>query len=123
MAKSAAKNPAKAPKKSSSSETKSTLKIKSTSSESKPASNIKIDKACEAALAKLKALGIQQQLQNEVEWCLGSYRSDGNPVGLYVMAERLLTVFQEEKARKTKGVTAKTISDLEKVIAERDLSS
>ena len=38
---------------------------------------------------------------------------------LYAMAERALIVFQEEKARKTKGVTSKTISDLEKVLQSR----
>jgi hypothetical protein len=79
-----------------------------------------IEKVCQDALDKLKHLGIQQQLQNDIEWCLGSYRSDGNPVGLYSMAERALTVFQEEKARKTKGVTAKTISDIEKALQERN---
>jgi len=78
-----------------------------------------IEKVCEDALQKLKDLGIQQQLQNDIEWCLGSYKSDGNPVGLYSMAERALTVFQEEKARKTKGVTAKTITDIEKALQER----
>ena len=78
-----------------------------------------IEQACEDALAKLKSLGIQEQLQNDLEWCLGSYRSDGNPVGLYAMAERALVVFQEEKARKTKGVTTKNITDLEKILESR----
>jgi hypothetical protein len=78
-----------------------------------------IEKACEDALAKLRSLGVQEQLQNDIEWCLGSFRSDGNPVGLYAMAERALAVFQEEKARKNKGVTAKSISDLEKILQER----
>ncbi|HYC86686.1 MAG TPA: hypothetical protein VEB86_15745 [Chryseosolibacter sp.] len=80
-----------------------------------PAQN-NIEKVCEAALQKLRELGIQQQLQNDIEWCLGSYRADGNPVGLYSMAERALAVFQEEKARKTKGITAKNISDIEKAL-------
>ena len=78
-----------------------------------------VEQACEDALSKLKELGIQEPLQNDLEWCLGSYRADGNPVGLYAMAERALIVFQEEKARKTKGVTSKTISDLEKVLQSR----
>lgn len=78
-----------------------------------------IEKVCEDALQKLRSLGIQQQLQNDIEWCLGSYRTDGNPVGLYSMAERALAVFQEERARKTKGITAKTIADLEKALQER----
>ncbi len=106
MAKTASKTATKAPKK---------------TATSKPAASAgdKIEKACIDALEKLKSLGIQQQLQNDIEWCLGSYRADGNPVGLYDMAERALTVFQEEKAKKTKGVTAKTITDIEKVLADR----
>jgi hypothetical protein len=105
MAKAPAKSPAKAPKKS--------------AATPKAATSNNIEKTCEDILKKLKSLGVQEQLQNDIEWCLGSYRSDGNPVGLYAMAERALTVFQEEKARKTKGITAKTISDLENVLASR----
>jgi hypothetical protein len=104
MAKVAAKTPAKAPKKST----------------SKPQSGVsdgeKIEKACLDALEKLKALGIDQQLQNDIEWCLGSYRSDNNPVGLYDMARRAMIIFKDEKAKKTKGVTTKMITDLEKAI-------
>jgi hypothetical protein len=92
-------------------------KKKASAPKSAPVNNI--EKVCEDALQKLRALGIQEQLQNDIEWCLGSYKADGNPVGLYSMAERALTVFQEEKARKTKGVTSKTITDLEKALQQR----
>jgi hypothetical protein len=108
MAKAAAKSSAKTPR-----------KTEGATGRPKSSQTLDIVKVCEDALAKLKALDVQQQLQNDIEWCLGSYRADGNPVGLYAMAERALTVFQEEKARKTKGVTAKTISDLEKAIQQR----
>jgi hypothetical protein len=106
MAKTASKPTAKAPK-------------KTTAAKPATSSAGSIEKVCVDALEKLKALNIQQPLQNDIEWCLGSYRSDGNPVGLYDMAERALIVFQEERAKKTKGVSAKTISDLEKVLSER----
>jgi hypothetical protein len=106
MAKTATKTAGKAPKK--------TVTTKSAA----PAGN-NIEKVCVDALEKLRSLGIQQQLQNDIEWCLGSYRADNNPIGLYDMAERALTVFQEEKTKKTKGVTAKNITDIEKVLAER----
>lgn len=72
-----------------------------------------IVKASETALQKLKDLGIDNQLQADLEWCIGSYRSDKNPVGLYEMVRRSIQVFKENKT--TKGVTAKLISDLEKV--------
>jgi hypothetical protein len=78
----------------------------------------KIEKACSAALDKLRSLNLDPQLQSDIEWCLGSYRSDNNPIGLYEMAQRALEVFKGELARKTKGVTAKMVSDLEKAIAK-----
>jgi hypothetical protein len=77
---------------------------------------VKVDKACEDALKKLQSLGIEPQLQSEIEWCLGSYRHDNNPSGLYQMVERAIDVLRAENAKKTKGVTAKFISDLEKVL-------
>jgi len=107
MAKVAAKTTTKAPRKSAS----------ATSSRS---SSVNIEQVCQEALDKLKTLGIDQQLQNDIEWCLGSYRADNNPVGLYDMAERALTIFREEKAKKTKGVTSKMITDLEKVLQSRE---
>jgi hypothetical protein len=75
-----------------------------------------LEQASDEALKKLQALGIEQQLQSELEWCLGSYRFDRNPSGLYEVAGRVLIVLNEEKARKTKGVTVKLIGDLEKAL-------
>jgi hypothetical protein len=101
---------------------------KSTSKESKaPAtktSKVKaaggsIEKASVDALEKLKTLGIESELQNDIEWCLGSYRADGNPVGLINMIERAITVFKSEQAKKTKGVTAKFMTDLEKAVKSK----
>ena len=75
-----------------------------------------LEQASEEALKKLQSLGIEQQLQSELEWCLGSYRFDRNPSGLYEVAGRALTVLNAEKAKKTKGVTVKLIGDLEKAL-------
>ena len=77
-----------------------------------------IEQVNEQALQKLQELGIEDQLQRDLEWCLGSYRADRNPIGLYETARKALSVFQQEKQKKTKGVTAKLISDLEKVVNE-----
>ena len=90
---------------------KAPAKTKSTATKA-----VKVDKACEDALKKLQTLGIEPQLQSEIEWCLGSYQHDNNPSGLYQMVERAVEVFRVELAKKTKGVTAKFISDLEKVL-------
>jgi hypothetical protein len=78
-----------------------------------------IVKVCEASLAKLVELDKEFQLQSEINWCLGSYNNDQNPVGLYHMAERALAVFKEELSRKTKGVTSKLVGDIEKALKAR----
>ena len=78
-----------------------------------------IEAASETSLAKLRELNLDYQLQSEIDWCLASYRSDGNPVGLYEMVERTVSVLKSELAKKTKGVTSKLISDLEKALATR----
>jgi hypothetical protein len=87
-------------------------------SSSKSPSQI-IEAAAETSLAKLRDLNLDPQLQSEIDWCLASYRNDGNPVGLYEMVERTISVLKPELARKTKGITAKFISDLEKTLATR----
>ncbi len=67
-------------------------------------------------LSTLKKLNIDQQLQADIEWCLGSYHADKNPIGLFDMVNRALPIFKTELARKTKGVTAKLITNLEQVL-------
>jgi hypothetical protein len=80
--------------------------------------SVSIEKACEVALSKLKALNIDEGLQSEIQWCLGSYQHDKNPAGLYVMAKRALAIFSVELASKSKGVTSKMVTDLEKAIGD-----
>lgn len=79
-----------------------------------------IEAASETSLKKLRELDIDHQLQSEIEWCLASYRNDGNPVGLYYMVERAIHTFKSELGAKKKGVTAKLISDLEKAHGTRE---
>lgn len=97
---------------------KTTKKAPATTSKPK-ATATSIEKVSEEALEKLRSLSIEQELQNDIEWCLGSYRADGNPVGLYAAAERALSALKSEKEKKTKGVTAKLITDLEKSLESR----
>ncbi|MBA4057251.1 MAG: hypothetical protein C0490_21235 [Marivirga sp.] len=106
---------AKAPVKSAA---KTAAKKTSTAPKAKAISS-SIEKACEDVLKKLQELGIDAQLQADLEWCLGSYKADKNPAGLYEMAERALQVFNAEKEKKTKGVTAKVTGDLEKALKSR----
>jgi hypothetical protein len=78
-----------------------------------------IEKASKEALKKLQDLGIEPELQSDLTWCLGSFSADHNPVGLYTMAERALAVFKAEQAKKTKGIAAKLITELEKALQNR----
>ena len=97
-------------------ETKPKAEVKPKTSKPKLSSTELLEQSSEDALKTLKTLGIEQQLQSELEWCLGSYRFDRNPSGLYEVAGRALTVLNAEKAKKTKGVTVKLIGDLEKAL-------
>ena len=78
-----------------------------------------LEQTSEGALEKLRELGLDAQLQSELEWCLGSYRADQNPAGLFDMLERSLVVFKAAKENKAKGITAKLTGDIEKVLESR----
>jgi hypothetical protein len=110
MAKTTSKTTAPKAVKKAEAKPKATAKVSSTGS---------IEQASDEALKKLQSLGIEEQLQSELEWCLGSYRFDKNPSGLHEVAARVLNVLNAEKAKKTKGVTVKLIADLEKALKEQ----
>ena len=92
---------------------------KAPSKPTKKAVVVDIEKTTEDALAKLRALDIEYGLQADIEWCLGSYRADKNPIGLFDMISRALTIFKVELQKKTKGVNAKLIAELEKALASK----
>ncbi len=105
MAKAAPKTPAK-PKKAAAPKQKSDP-------------NQLIEEVCISSLAKLQEIELDYQLQSEINWCLGSFRNDGNPVGLYLMAERALRVFKAEQTAKRKGIPADLIRDIERSLKGR----
>lgn len=74
----------------------------------------KIKKALEAAKDKLSALGIEEQLVSEIEWCLGSYAHDGNPEGLFTKGAEAAKALSAFKKKNDKKVSKKLITDLEK---------
>ncbi len=78
-----------------------------------------IVKVNESILEKLKTLNIELQLQSDITWCLGSYSHDSNPIGLYEVATKALGILKAEQAKKTKGITAKLISDVEKALTAK----
>jgi hypothetical protein len=86
---------------------------------SSKSSSSAVEQVCVAAFKQLQKLSLDFQLQGEIEWCLASYANDGNPVGLYQMAERALNDFDSIIASQPKAIPAKLIADLRKVLAER----
>lgn len=75
-----------------------------------------LEQASVAALEKLRSLNIEADLQAQLEWCIGSYRYDQNPIGLMEAVKQALAVLKAEQARKTKGVTATLIASIEKAL-------
>ena len=78
-----------------------------------------IEKVCEDALKKLKSLNIELTLQADIEWCLGSYRHDKNPAGLYAMAEKALNALTAHRTQNTNAVTATFLNDLAKALKSK----
>ncbi|MBI1766831.1 MAG: hypothetical protein HYR67_00475 [Bacteroidetes bacterium] len=76
-----------------------------------------MEKLAEEVLEKMEPLGIDAKLQSEIQWCLGSYKNDQNPIGLLEKIAEALPLFKSEQAKKTKGITAKFIGDVEKALA------
>jgi len=82
----------------------------------KAKAQVNIVKVAESILDKLKTLNLEPVLQSDIVWCIGSYSHDKNPVGLIDKADQALVIFRTELGKKTKGVTAKFIAEIEKAI-------
>lgn len=80
--------------------------------------NLKIEKACAAAFEKFQKIGLDKysDIQSKLEYVLGSYRYDGNPVGLYEIGEQALKALKKYKKEKPRLVSKKLIDDLEKAL-------
>ncbi|MFY0686903.1 MAG: hypothetical protein JXQ90_07050 [Cyclobacteriaceae bacterium] len=77
----------------------------------------KIEKASQHAKDKLVALGIEDQLIAEIEWCLGSYAADHNPEGLVEKTGAALDALKEYKKSHPRKVAKKLIDELEKAVS------
>jgi hypothetical protein len=77
-----------------------------------------IEKIAKEALKKLQQLNKDQQLQSEIEWCLGSYQYDKNPKGLYETSAKALKLFESLRAENPKAVPATLLADIRKVLAQ-----
>jgi len=86
---------------------------------STPTPNDRIEKACEEAKEKLEKLDIEEKVVSELEFVLGSYRHDGNPVGLYEIGEKALKALSKYKDKNPRAVSKKLIESLDKAIKAR----
>lgn len=80
---------------------------------------VDIEKISEQVLTKLQALDIEHGLQADIQWCIGSYRHDKNPVGLYQMLGRALPVLKAQREKNARSVAARLITDIEKALANK----
>ena len=82
-------------------------------------SAVSIEKTAAEVLKKLQSLSTAAELQAEIEWCIGSYKYDQNPAGLYDAMAKALPIFMELKLTNAKAVTAKFVTDLEKALKSK----
>lgn len=88
---------------------------------STPATVKKMEIACEAALEKFQKIGLEKYAatQSKLEYVLGSFRFDGNPIGLYEIGEKALSDLKSFQKSKPRSVSKKLIEDLEKAIKSK----
>ena len=72
--------------------------------------------ACEAATMVFTKINVAEynDLQSNLEYCLGSYDYDKNPSGLYEYGKIALEELKAFKASNPRKVNKKIITDLEK---------
>lgn len=83
--------------------------------------NEKLRNACVQAIETFKKLENPKyaEIQAKLEYVVGSYDFDKNPVGLYEIGNLALPVLTKAKVKDTKKVTKKLLTDLEKALAQK----
>ena len=76
----------------------------------------KLRNACEAATQVFAKINNAEytELQSKLEYCIGSYDYDKNPVGLYEYGKVALNELTAFKAQNPRKINKKIIADLEK---------
>lgn len=79
----------------------------------------KLKNACKAALVALQKVGNSDHddIRSKLEFVIGSYEYDKNPVGLYEYGEKVLKILNDVKVKNPKKVSKKVITDLETSLA------
>jgi hypothetical protein len=81
----------------------------------------KIEKACIEAKQKFDDLGMIEysDIRSKLEFVIGSYRFDRNPIGLYKIGTEALTILKKHHEANPKQIPKKLINDLEKALAQQ----
>ena len=80
--------------------------------------NEKLRTACFNAFETFKKLNDSEyaEIQSKLEYVIGSYDFDKNPVGLYEFGEAAIPVLKEAKEKYSRKITKKLIEELEKAV-------
>ena len=81
--------------------------------------NEKLKNACEAAFMTFKKIntGNFDDISSKLEYCIGSYNFDKNPVGLLEFGNKALVMLKDYKKDNPRKVTKKVVDDLEKSLS------
>ena len=80
----------------------------------------KLRDACQAAFLTFQKIKSSEfsDIQSKLEFCIGSYDFDKNPVGLYEYGEQAVRLLKKYREKNPRKVTQKVITDLEKNLAK-----
>ncbi|MBN3035768.1 MAG: hypothetical protein JW861_09285 [Bacteroidales bacterium] len=86
--------------------------------------NEKLKKACQEALAAFRKLGREEyaDISSKLEYVIGSYEHDLNPVGLHEFGGPALEMLRKLKEREPRKVNRKVIVGLEKAMSAYQIS-
>ena len=82
--------------------------------------NEKLRNACAKAVETFQKIDdkANTEIQSTLEFCIGSYDFDQNPVGLNEFGKKAVKILTKIKEKSPKKVTKKVIEDLEKALAK-----
>jgi hypothetical protein len=80
--------------------------------------NQKLEKACKDALAQFEKIGEEQfyDIRSKLEFVLGSYGYDGNPVGLHEYAKKSSEMLKKFKKKFPRKVSKKLLDSIDSAV-------
>lgn len=80
--------------------------------------NEKLEKACKDALTQFEKIGDEKyyDIRSKLEFVLGSFGFDGNPVGLHEYAKKSSDLLKKYKSKYPRKVSKKLIDSIDKAV-------